>query len=137
MSKHQESGGKADVGNIGDADIAVKFQEKFGDSVRAVATYDEQEYEVHYSRELFDDEYETNDLEKIHEDLVLQGLGSEFQEYLFEDMGNSTGEIRMFEHGFVAHFMPTQNREGLLVCFSNEADVGVSELCRVLEDRYG
>jgi hypothetical protein len=52
-------------------------------------------------------------------------------------MGDTKGKIRLFNGGFVAHFWPTEEEDGLFISFRGEAEVSLQGLCELLDDKYG
>jgi hypothetical protein len=116
--------------------IVSELRERYPGSVRAVATYDQDSYTVEYSGEGVDEEYSSEDVENIYDDVVLQDVGSVFHETLFHDMGEVRGKIRIFEDGTVAHFWPTDGEDGLFVSLDGEADPGIRTLYGIAEDYY-
>lgn len=113
-----------------------ELEAEFGDTLRAIATYDRDGYEVQYLGAKAEANYDELDLDAIYDDVVLQDLERPFQEQLFDDLGDVRGKIRLFEDGTVAHFWPTGERKGVFVGFDADADPGVRSLFEMVGDVY-
>lgn len=110
------------------ASLASELRERYGTGLRAVATYDAADYELHHADDRVRERYDADDLAAIHEDILLDGLTLPRQEELFADMGDVSATVRLFEHGWVVHYHRTGERSGLLVVFTDEAAPTVPEL---------
>ena len=110
--------------------------EEYGSAVRAIATYDHDDYTLLYAGETVHDEYTPIDVERIYDDLVIQDFNHGFQEELFGDMGAVRGKFRLFAGGTVAHFWPTDDDAGLFVAFDDSADPGARTLLDIVEEYY-
>lgn len=88
--------------------------------LRVVATYDREGYEPHYVREDAEANLEAN-ADRVHRDLVLQGVGREHLEDLFD-----AGGLRCSMHGFedltAFHFVG-EGYTGLFVSVDADADL--------------
>lgn len=109
---------------------------EYGSAVRAIATYDHDGYTLQYTGETVREEYSPSSIENIYDDLVIQDLNHGFQEELFTDMGEVRGKFRLFEHGTVAHFWPTDDDDGLFVAFDETVDPGARTLLSIVEQYY-
>jgi hypothetical protein len=101
-----------------------------GDALRSVATYDQNGFDLIYCR----DELEPRAADRapeIHEDLVLQGVGRERLESLFE-AGSLHCSVHRFDELTAFHFL-AEEYEGLFVSIDAEADIQLAsfaETCR-------
>ncbi len=114
-----------------------ELEAEYGESLRALATYDRSGYELHYLSERTDRNYSLDDIEEIYDDVVLQDVEHGFHEELFDDMGEILGKVRLFEDGVVAHFWPTDDDDGVFMTFDASADVSVWSLYDFAERYYG
>jgi hypothetical protein len=96
-----------------------------GDGLRTVATYDREGYDFLYLR---DDVTARRDdkADDIHDELVLQGLGTEYLEDLFEG-GPLECSLHRFEDLTAIHFIDDAYT-GLFVSVDSDADFPVVEL---------
>jgi len=117
-------------------DIVSELREEYGGTVRVIAEYDKEGFEILYSRDEVLEEYSDENIEEIFDDLVLEELDMPHQEDLFGDMGEVQGKIRLFEEGYVAHFWPTEDEEGLLVTLDSEANPNVHNLYETAERHH-
>lgn len=98
-----------------------------GGSLRSVAEYREKEYIVYYVRE--DVDRKDLDVDKIHQNLVLDGIGREFLEDLF-DAGDLQCTIHQFDEALMLHFAFPEN-SGLFVSVDADETVAIRELVDV------
>jgi hypothetical protein len=117
-------------------DLIDTLQNKYDSALRAVATYDQDDYTLRYADEGVSEEYSPSDIDSIYEDLVIQDINHGFQEQLFTDLGEVRGKFRLFKQGTVAHFWPTDSDEGLFVAFDETADPGPRTLLSIAEEYY-
>jgi hypothetical protein len=105
---------------VGDNALVQQLQELAGDSLRVVATYDREGYEVRYVREDVEARLGTI-ADDVHQDLVLEGLSREHLEELF-----GAGELRCSMHRFdevtAFHFSEAEY-QGLFVSIDSDVDV--------------
>jgi hypothetical protein len=113
-----------------------RLQDLCGDSIRAVATYDRDGYTVHYATEEIIREYSEEDIDVIYDDVILEDVEQPLQEQLFDDMGTVEGKIKIFQDGTVAHFWPTEQKEGVFISFTANADPGVRSLLSIAQAYY-
>lgn len=113
-----------------------ELEAEYEASLRAVATYDRDDYEVHYLRDDAETNYSLADMEEIYREVVLAEINQPFHEKLFDDMGDIRGRLRLFDGGTVAHFWPTDDDRGAFVAFDDRADPGVRSLLRLVGDHY-
>lgn len=103
----------------GDA-LVDELQDLAGDSLRVVASYDRNGYDVRYVRADIEPRLDAH-AEDVHRDLVLEGLSREHLENLFE-----AGELRCSMHRFgkmTAFHFPEVEHQGLFVSIDSDADV--------------
>lgn len=103
-----------------------------GDALRSVAEYREQRYEIYFVRE--DVDRKDLDVDKIHQNLVLDGMGREFLEELF-DAGDLQCTMHQFDEGLMFHFAFPHN-SGLFVSVDADEDVPVRELVEACSEWY-
>ena len=111
------------------------LREEVGGSLRAVGRYDKEGYKVLYAREDVVDEFSQEDLEKIHHEMVLKGLGNQHIESLFNDEELECS-IYQFENIVRLHFVKEDYR-GYYVSFDYAGDLNPSKIvdeCKSLLD---
>lgn len=106
---------------VADVDALVeRLQTRAGDALRCVATYDQNGYDVVYARE--DVSGRIGQLAgDVHSDIVLQEVGREHLENLFE-AGSLHCSMHRFDDLTAFHF-PEAEYRGLFVSIDSEADV--------------
>jgi len=106
------------------------LREAAGDALRVVATYDTDGYDLAYCRD--DVTGRMDDVASdIHDDLVLQGVGREHLESLF-DAGRLHCSVHRFDDLTAFHFLDTEYT-GLFVSIDSDADVRLAsfaDTCR-------
>jgi hypothetical protein len=117
-------------------DLVMRLQSEYGAALRAVATYTNDDYEIHYARADVENHYSVADKDTIYNDVVLQDAEHLFHEALFDDMGQVRGKVRLFEDGTVAHFWPTDAEEGVFVATDSSTDLDVRELLGIAREFY-
>jgi hypothetical protein len=105
-------------------------------SPRVIATYDREEYEVHHTEPDVDVKYSQNDIEDVYDELMMQEFTIPVEEDLFSDMGDVRGQFRLFEEGTVAHFWPSDDKQGVFVTFDSSADPSARTLLEVISEFY-
>lgn len=98
------------------ADVATlvdDLRELVGDALRVVATYEQDEYEIHYVREDVEDLVSAKDIERIHREMVLEGFSREYLEDLF-GAGDLECTVFGFRETVAMHFAGPDHR-GLYV----------------------
>jgi hypothetical protein len=113
-----------------------RLEAEYGAALSAVASYDRDDYTVHYVDDRVAAQYSTAEMDAIYDDVVLSDVGQPLQEQLFDDLGAVRGKIRLFEDGTVAHFWPTETDEGLFLTFDASADPGVRGLLDLAREFY-
>lgn len=101
-----------------------------GDALRAVATYDRESFDQVYARDGIDPDQAA--IQRIHENLILDGVGVEYLEDVF-GAGKLQCTMHRFEDAMVFHFVGTEF-EGLFVSVDPDTDVPLSrfvERCKV------
>lgn len=58
-------------------------REHVGDSLRTVATYHEREYDLLFLRDDIADQYSTDELRRVFDELALAGLGQDYLKSIF------------------------------------------------------
>ncbi len=102
------------------------LKDEVGDSLRAVGRYDREGYKVLYARKDVIDEFSQEDIEKIHHEMVLKGLGNQHIESLFhgEELECS---IYQFEDAVRLHFVK-DDYLGHYVSFDYSGDINPSRI---------
>jgi len=118
------------------AQLVNSLQSEYDEALRAVATYDRDGYELHYTSSDIDANYSESDIDDIYDDVVIQDIAQPFHETLFSDMGDVRGKMRVFEDGAVAHFWPSEDDEGVFLAFDNSADPSVRSLLELINEFY-
>jgi len=62
--------------------LVEELKSELGDDLRAVATYEEADWHLVYERD--DIESKPRIFERIHEELILEGMGTEYLESVFQ-----------------------------------------------------
>ena len=103
-----------------------------GDSLRSVAEYRETEYALYHVRD--DVDRKNLDVDKIHQNLVLDGIGREFLEDLF-NAGDLNCTMHQFDEALMFHFAFPDNA-GLFVSVDANSSVAIRELVDVCNGWY-
>ena len=118
------------------AQLVERLQSTYDNTLRVVATYDPDGYELHYTSQDVDANYSQSNIDDIYDDVVVQDIAQPFQEDLFSDMGDVRGKLRIFEGGTVAHFWPSEDRKGVFLVFDSSADPSVRSLLELISEFY-
>ena len=102
------------------------IRQHVGDDLRAVAIYHEREYEVVYERA--DVEEKPRTIDRIHQELIMEGLGTEYLEDVF-DVGKLDCTIHSFEDAMCFHFL-TGALTGMFVSIEPDTLVQIEEFMR-------
>jgi hypothetical protein len=117
----------------GDA-IVERVREHVGTHLRAVVTYSDTDYELIYLRSDLDDEYGVERIDRIHRELVLEGIGREYLEDLF-DAGPLRCSMHGFEEAMTFHFADPDS--GLFVSVDSAAEVPLKSFVADCHDALG
>lgn len=105
------------------AELLDVARDHVGDSLRAVATYQERLYEFHHLRGDIDDSYSAQEIERVFDNLVLSGLTTDYLEEIFH-----AGRIECTMYGFEAaamfHFV-TGEASGVFLTFDRDIEVNL------------
>jgi len=116
---------------VTDPDVMVaEVQAHVGDALRLVATYDQEGYELVYVRPDAAERAKTQG-ERVHDELVLQGLGRGHLEDVF-GAGDLECSVHRFEDLTAVHFAASEF-SGLFVTVDTDADLALasfSETCK-------
>ncbi|MFC3478498.1 hypothetical protein [Halobacterium litoreum] len=110
--------------------LVADVRETAGDALRCVAEYDQTGYDVFYERDGLETRLERL-AEDIHADLVLQEVGREHLEDLF-DAGSLRCSMYRFDDLTAFHFLAS-DYTGLFVSVDSDADVPLcsfADACR-------
>jgi len=102
-----------------------------GEELRSVAVYDEDGYEFLYLRDELDDRA-TAISDEIYQNLVLEGIGKEYLEELF-DAGTLCCTLHEFETLRSYHFV-TKQFEGLFISVDTESQVRSAAVREIVDD---
>lgn len=116
------------------SDIAA-IREVAGDDLRVIAGYDQEGYDIQFVREDVEAKLPAV-AEEIHEELVIQGIGQDYLEDLFQ-AGPLHCSVHRFEEVTAFHFLD-EAYTGLFVSIDSDADLpfaSFADRCRsILED---
>lgn len=103
-----------------DAALPTHLQEEVGDGLRTVATYEERDYTFHHFRNGLLRRYSRADVEAILDDLIIEGLSTQFVESLFH-AGDLECAIYGFEEAVMFHFV-LDDGVGLFGSFDRDSE---------------
>ncbi|MBX0285145.1 DUF7522 family protein [Haloarcula salinisoli] len=106
------------------------LQNEVGDNLRAVATYEEKEWEIIYERE--DIEAKPRIFEKIHRELILEGMGTEYLEEVF-GVGDLNCTMHSFEEAMCFHFV-RGSLQGVFISIEPDAMVPLEEFVTICKE---
>ena len=106
------------------------LRDEVGDSLRIVGCHEGNSWTVDYVRDDLEGLYETDVIDDIADDLVLNVVASERQETLYE-LGDMRATVRLFDEGFVVH-APVGGHDGYLVSVDEDADVRGREIVELV-----
>ena len=111
--------------------VTADLRAEAGDALRTVASYDTDGYDLVYCR---DDVTERMDdfAPDVHDDLVLQGIGREHLESLF-DAGELHCSVHRFDDLTAFHFLASEYT-GLFVSIDSDADVRLASFADACEE---
>lgn len=118
----------------GDHDKIGEGRQSYDDSVRAVATYSRDRYNLHYVSSSVRESYTKEEIEEMHEEAMLEEIERTYQEELFKDMGEMEGVVRMFEDGIVAHFYGSDSDNGFLISIDDSINPKIRTLYEIAEE---
>jgi hypothetical protein len=96
------------------------IREVGGDAIRVIAEYDREGYEAQYVRD--DVVAKIQEVgEEIHQDLVIQGMGTQYLEDLFQ-AGDLHCSVHRFDEVTAFHFVD-EEFSGLFVSVDSDADI--------------
>mgnify|MGYP006287990245 CR=1 FL=1 len=106
------------------------IRQHVGDDLRAVAVYHEHDYEVVYERA--DVGEKPRAIDRIHQELVMEGLGTRHLEDVF-DVGKLDCTIHSFEEAMCFHFVRGSLR-GVFVSIEPDALLPLGEFVSVCKE---
>ena len=98
-----------------------ELTETVGDSLRCVATYGERDYDLLYIRPDVEASYTSDEMEEVYDDLILQRVGNDFLEHLF-NAGSLQCSALGFEEATIFNVVG-DGYGGLFVSVDTDADV--------------
>jgi hypothetical protein len=119
-----------------DDGLVSEVHDEYGESVRSVATYDEEDYNIKYIDDKVEKQYSDEELESIYEDMVLESITPPHYEDLFKRMDEMKGIIRVFEEGTVVQFWPDEKDHGVFIAVDDGVDPGTETLCELIGEHY-
>ncbi len=102
------------------------LKEEIGEELRAVGSYDQDGYYTIYFRDDVAEEFSKDDIEKIHHEMVLKGLGNQHIESLFNDEELNCS-IYIFDSVIRLHFVYEDYR-GCYISFDFDDRIDTSEI---------
>ncbi|MDY6779974.1 MAG: hypothetical protein SV760_05415 [Halobacteria archaeon] len=102
------------------------LKQEVGDKLRAVGKYDKDGYDILYIRDDAADQFSQSDIEDIHHEMVLKGLGNQRIESLFNN-DNLDCSIYQFDDKIRLHFVHEDYR-GTYVSFDFDGEVNPSKI---------
>lgn len=103
------------------SELVTALEAEVGDRLRVVGEYSDEGYDIHYVRDDVRPKVEEMDVDRIHQELVLQGLGREHLEDLF-DAGNLQCSVHRFDEMTACHFLQTETT-GKYVSVDSDATI--------------
>lgn len=98
-------------------------REHVGESLRTVATYHEREHDLIFLRDDIADQYSTEEIRRVFDELALSGLGQDYLESIFH-----AGKIECAAYGFedaaMFHFA-TNDAKGVFASFDRDVEVNL------------
>lgn len=83
--------------------LVADLRDIVGDGLRVVATYEAETYEIHYVREDLQSDVGQRDADRIHRELIMEGISREYFEELF-GAGDLECMALAFEEALAIHF---------------------------------
>jgi hypothetical protein len=114
------------------SDIVSAVRELAGESLRSVAVYDEDDYVALAERPDVSAQYGSADTDAIYEEMVLEGIGIDYFESLFQT-GSIECSTAIFEDAVVMHFT-APNHTGLFLSFDADSSLPVVEIADRCDD---
>jgi hypothetical protein len=109
------------------------IREVGGDAVRVIAEYDDEGYDVRYVRD--DVEAKLQEVaEEIHDELVMQGMGKEYLEELFQ-AGDLHCSVHRFDEVTAFHFSK-EEFTGLFVSIDSSSDIPLATFTDTCRDVF-
>lgn len=106
------------------------LQQEVGDNLRAVATYDEAEWDIRYERD--DIKAKPRIFDKIHEELILEGMGTKYLEDVFQ-VGQLNCTMHSFDEALCFHVV-RGSMQGVFVSIEPDALLPLDEFVRVCKE---
>lgn len=111
--------------------LIAELQAQVGDDLRAVATYEEADWTLQYERD--DIKSKPRVFGKIHEELILEGMGTEYLESVFE-VGRLNCTMHSFEEAMCFHFVRGPMR-GVFISIEPEAMISLAEFVSICKTK--
>lgn len=106
--------------------------DQFGRDLRVVATYEDEDYELHFMRDDVREDYSEPEIAKVFDQIAIEGMGYQHFQKLFH-----VGELRCAMYGFegatIFHF-PTDTFDGLVVAIEQDVEFNPHELIQVCKE---
>jgi hypothetical protein len=107
------------------------IREVGGDAVRVIAEYDDEGYDVQHLRSDVEARVQAV-ADEIHQDLVIQGMGKEYLEELFQ-AGELHCSVHRFDDVTAFHFIDKEFT-GLFVSVDSDADIPLASFTDTCHD---
>ncbi|MFC7070856.1 DUF7522 family protein [Halobaculum lipolyticum] len=101
--------------------LVTDLRGEVGDALRAVGTYDGDDYHVRYLRDDVAPALDDDDLDAIRQGAVFDSLERDYYERLFATAGTFEATVRRFEHAVVVE-VPTCHGGGVLASIDRAHD---------------
>ena len=106
------------------------LRSEVGEELRAVATYEEAEWERLYERE--DISAKPRIFDTIHEELILEGMGTEYLESVFQ-VGRLNCTMHNFDEAMCFHFVRGPMR-GVFISLDSDALLPLEEFASICRE---
>lgn len=118
-----------------ESDLVDTLQDAVGDHLRVVGTYTADGYDIAYLRDDVRERVTESQIDRVHEDLVLRGIGKEHLEDLF-DAGELHCSMYRFDESTVFHFVG-EPHTGLYVAIDSDAEIDLPSFAETCRDLVG
>lgn len=107
------------------------LSEALDDELRVVATYENDEYDLHHMREDIREEYSKTELDRVFRQISIEGMGYENFQELFH-VGQMDCALYGFERALIFHF-PPDPFHGLVVSIDRDVAFKPDSIIRICE----
>jgi len=110
--------------------LVEELQDEVGDSLRAVAAYEENDCTLLYERD--DIASKSRVIDTIHEELILEGMGTEYLESVFQ-VGRLNCTMHSFDEAMCFHFVRGSMR-GVFVSLDVDALLPLEDFVSICKE---